>query len=159
MTTRMIIPTYQPTLAEFKSHIRITTSDMDVDLTNKLQAAIRAAEHYIGRIIAQSVFTYLGPYAQTLTLESPAIGVNRVLVDGVVLGESEWVLSGSELTVLTEGTTMLVEYVSGTPWVEPDIKAAVLLHAAALFNNPVDSVEVLPKASSRLLAPYRTWGL
>ncbi|NLZ20297.1 MAG: hypothetical protein GXY24_08600, partial [Bacteroidales bacterium] len=41
--------------------------------------------------------------------------------------------------------------------VDEDIKAAVLLHAAALFNNPVDSVETLPKASSRLLDPYRTW--
>jgi len=159
MTTRMIIPTYQPTLADFKRHIRITTSDMDADLTAKLQAAIRSAEHYIGRIIAQSVFTYRGPYAKTITLESPTIAVNQVMVDGVVLADSAWTLAGDELTVDMEGETLLVEYVAGTPWVEPDIEAAVLLHAAALFENPVDSVETLPKASSRLLAPYRTWGV
>lgn len=158
MTTRMIIPTYQPTLAEFKSHIRITTSDMDVDLTNKLQAAIWAAEHYIGRIIAQSVFTYRGPYAKTLTLEAPVISVTGVEVDGVALTTDDWSLAGDKLTVQVEGTSMEVTYTAGMASVDPDIKAAILLHAAALFNNPVDSVEVLPKASTRLLDPYRTWG-
>lgn len=53
---------------------------------------------------------------------------------------------------------MEVTYTAGMASVDPDIKAAILLHAAALFNNPVDSVEVLPKASTRLLDPYRTWG-
>ena len=54
---------------------------------------------------------------------------------------------------------MEVTYTAGMASVDPDIKAAILLHAAALFNNPVDSVEVLPKASTRLLDPYRTWGV
>lgn len=158
MTTRTY-GTYEPTLDEFKTHIRMTSYDLDDDLRLKLLAAIRSAEHYIGTVIAQSVFTYTGDYAKTLTLEAPVSGVTRVKVDGVVLSDAEWSLSGNVLTVLTEGTTMEVTYAAGMASVDPDIKAAILLHAAALFNNPVDSVEVLPKASTRLLDPYRTWGV
>ena len=158
MTTRTY-GAFEPTLAEFKSHIRLTTSDMDVDLQLKLQAAIRSAEHYIGQVIAQSVFTYTGDYVKTLTLEAPVIGVTGVEVDGVALSDGAWSLSGNVLSVLTEGTSMEVTYTAGMASADPDIKAAILLHAAALFNNPVDSVEVLPKASTRLLDPYRTWGV
>ena len=158
MTTRTY-GNYEPTLEEFKAHIRMTSYDLDTDLRLKLQAAIRSAEHYIGLVIAQSVFTYTGDYAKTLTLEAPVSGVTRVKVDGVVLSDAEWSLSGNVLTVLTEGTTMEVTYTAGMASVDPDIKAAILLHAAALFNNPVDSVETLPKASTRLLDPYRTWGV
>lgn len=158
MTTRTY-GIYEPTLEEFKAHIRMTSYDLDDDLRLKLLAAIRSAEHFIGKVIAQSVFAYSGAYAKTLTLEAPVISVTGVTVDGVALSSEEWSLSGNELTVLTEGTSMGVIYTAGMPAVDPDIKAAILLHAAALFENPVDSVETLPKASSRLLAPYRTWGV
>ena len=158
MTTRTY-GNYEPTLEEFKAHIRMTSYDLDTDLRLKLQAAIRSAEHYIGQVIAQSVFTYTGDYAKTITLEAPVSGVTGVKVDGVELSDGEWSLSGNTLTVQTEGTSMEVTYTAGMASVDPDIKAAVLLHAAALFNNPVDSVEVLPKASTRLLDPYRTWGV
>lgn len=158
MTTRTY-GNYEPTLEEFKAHIRMTSYDLDTDLRLKLQAAIRSAEHYIGLVIAQSVFTYTGDYAKTLTLEAPVTGVTGVEVDGVALSDGDWSLSGNTLTVQTEGTSMEVTYTAGMPTVDPDIKAAILLHAAALFNNPVDSVEVLPKASTRLLDPYRTWGV
>lgn len=158
MTTRTY-GNYEPTLEEFKAHIRMTSYDLDTDLRLKLQAAIRSAEHYIGLVIAQSVFTYTGDYAKTLTLEAPVTGVTGVKVDGVDLSSEDWKLSGNVLTVLTEGTSMEVTYNAGMSSVDPDIKAAILLHAAALFNNPVDSVEVLPKASTRLLDPYRTWGV
>lgn len=158
MTTRTY-GNYEPTLEEFKAHIRMTSYDLDTDLRLKLQAAIRSAEHYIGLVIAQSVFTYTGDYAKTITLEAPVTGVTGVEVDGVALSDGEWSLSGNVLTVLTEGASMEVTYTAGMASVDPDIKAAILLHAAALFNNPVDSVEVLPKASTRLLDPYRTWGV
>ena len=158
MTTRTY-GIYEPTLEEFKAHIRMTSYDLDDDLRLKLLAAIRSAEHFIGKVIAQSVFAYSGAYAKTLTLEAPVISVTGVTVDGVALSSEEWSLSGNELTVLTEGTSMGVIYTAGMSAVDPDIKAAILLHAAALFENPVDSVETLPKASSRLLAPYRTWGV
>lgn len=149
--------TYWPTLAEFKAHIRLTTSDMDTDLTAKLLASIRAAEHYIGKVIAQSTFVYSGSFVNSLPLEGPVISVSSVVVDGET--STDWTLSGDTLAIGGEGETITVTYSAGMVAEEPDIKAAVLLHAAALFNNPVDSVETLPKASSRLLAPYRTWGV
>lgn len=158
MTTRTY-GAYEPTLDEFKRHIRLTTSDMDADLELKLRASIRAAEHYIGGVIALSGFVYTGPYVKTLTLEAPVVEVTGVKVDDVDLTTDDWSLAGDKLTVQVEGTSMEVAYTAGMEYVDPDIKAAILLHAAALFNNPVDSVEVLPKASTRLLDPYRSWGV
>ena len=40
-----------------------------------------------------------------------------------------------------------------------DIVSAILLIASSLFSNPMDSVETLPKASSKLLRPYRNYEL
>jgi len=158
MTTRTW-GNYSPSLAEFKAHIRITTTDMDMDLTAKLLAAIRSAEHFIGQVIVASTFKYSGQYAKTLTLEGPVTAVSSVKVGGIEVPAEKWHRSGDVLTIDVEGTSMEVNYAAGRETVEPDIKAAILLHAAALFENPVDSVETLPKASSRLLAPYRTWGI
>ena len=159
MTSRTYDNGYQPTLAEFKAHIRLTTSDMDSDLTLKLKAAIRSAEHYIGQIIAKSTFVYSDVFAKTVYLQGPVISVSGVKVDDTALSEDKWTLKGDVLTIDAEGETLEVTYLAGMNAPDDDIKAAILLHAAALFNNPVDSVETLPKASSRLLDPYRTWGV
>jgi len=159
MTSRTYDNGYQPTLAEFKAHIRLTTSDMDSDLTLKLKAAIRSAEHYIGQIIAKSTFVYSDVFAKTVYLQGPVISVSGVKVDDTALSEDKWTLKGDVLTIDAEGATLEVTYLAGMNAPDDDIKAAILLHAAALFNNPVDSVETLPKASSRLLDPYRTWGV
>lgn len=149
----------QPTLDELKQHLRITGNDMDTELGLKLRASIRSAEHYIGQIIAESVFVLTSSFSSAVALEGPVIGVSGVEVDGVPLDESRWSLDGRILTVDAEGASLTVTYKAGLPSVDDDIKAAILLHAAALFTNPVDSVEALPKASSRLLDPYRTWGM
>jgi len=148
-----------PALDKFKAHLRITSNDLDADLNGKLAAAIRSAEHYIGMIIVRSEFTYNGSFAKTLTLESPVLSVSSVKVDGVELDATAWSLSKNVLSIDADGSTLTVVYIAGMSQPEPDIWAAILLHAAALFENPVDSVETLPKASSRLLAPYRTWGI
>ena len=160
MTTRTY-ENFQPTLAEFKSHIRLTTTDMDSDLQLKLKGAIRAAEHYIGAIIAQSSFVLTGPFAKTIALEGPVLGISGVKVDGNSISASNYKQVGDALVFSDDvtGDAVEVDYNAGQENVEPDIKAAILLHAAALFNNPVDSVETLPKASTRLLDPYRTWGV
>ena len=54
---------------------------------------------------------------------------------------------------------MSVRYTSGMNQVPFDIKAAIMLMAAKLFNNPVDSVETLPSAAKNLLRPYRSYGM
>lgn len=159
MTARTYSNGYEPTLAEFKRHIRLTTSDMDADLTMKLKASIRSAEHYIGRIIALSSFTYTGDLEPQILLNGPVVSVTSVSVDNQTLSSDKYSLKGDVLTIDAVGDDVVVVYTAGMSVPDDDIKAAILLHAAALFNNPVDSVETLPKASMRLLDPYRTWGL
>ena len=44
----------RPTLGEFKSHIRVTSTDLDEELRVKLNAAINAAENEIGQIIERT---------------------------------------------------------------------------------------------------------
>ena len=38
-------------LQEFKRHIRMTSDDLDAELNAKLMAAVRHAEHHIGKVI------------------------------------------------------------------------------------------------------------
>ena len=146
-------------LHEFKSHIRMTSSDLDAELNAKLLAAVRHAEHHIGTVILRSEFVTTVPFASSLTLKVPDPVVGGLEVDGVpVLG---WSLEGNTLYVpsTVTGTNMTVTYEAGYECIPWDMKAAILMHAASLFNNPTDSVETLAKASQNLLRPYRSWGL
>ena len=123
-------------LQEFKRHIRMTSNDLDAELRAKLRAAVRHAEHHIGKVILRSEF------------------VTTEIVTG-------WTLEGRVLHVLStvSGENMRVTYEAGYECIPPDMKTAILMHAASLFNNPTDSVETLTKASQNLLRPYRSWGL
>lgn len=162
MTKRdYIFPALDPSLDDFKAHIRVTSDDLDSELTNKLVAAIRSAEHMIGKVIALSRFTFTGSFRSVITFpERPFRSVVSVKVDDVVLSEDRYTVSGRTLVFAegVTGSTVEVVYKAGMKSVEYDIKAAILLHAAALFANPVDSVETMPKASTNLLRPYRSWG-
>jgi len=68
-----------------------------------------------------------------------------------------WKLVGRVLTLPqgVTGETMTVTYEAGYECIPDDMKAAILMHATTLFNNPADSVETLAKASQNLLRPYR----
>lgn len=164
MTERTWDNGYLPSLSDFKAHIRLTVTsvEMDASLTLFLKAAIRSAEHYIGKVIAQSVFVLTDTFAKTVTLQGPVLEVQEVTVAGVAVPSDRYKLKGNVLKLDVEANaddTLVVKYKAGMTQVDEDIRAAVLLHASALFTNPVDTVETLPKASSRLLDPYRTWGL
>lgn len=163
MLVREIIHTeLQPSLAQFKSHVRITSNDLDAELSLKLKAAIRAAEHEIGMIIAKSRFTYTGKFSQSIRIESyPLIRVDSVRVDNRDLQATDYAVNEGVLSFAEgiTGTDVELVYTAGMEQVEYDITAAILLHAAKLFNNPVDSVETLPTQSANLLRPYRRWGL
>ena len=151
-----------PSLAEFKAHIRLVGSDMDPDLTLKLRAAIMAAEGFVGQILAPSVFTRQCALALSTPLMVPVVSVTSVTVDGEPLDPSLYRVNSDGVLVIdksVEGEQMVVVYSAGEGDLPDDIKAAILLHAAALFNNPVDSVETMPKASTNLLRRYRRWEL
>lgn len=160
MTKRCFIePVAQPDLAAFKRHLRITSSDMDAELVLLLKAAISAAEHHIGKVIARSRFVYSGDFARRIRLKGPELAVLSVQCDGEFI--FDFYLEGTELVIrdgVPEGQELVINYVAGMDGTPEDIQAAILLHATALFNNPEDSVEVLPKASTNLLRAYRSWG-
>ena len=146
-------------LQEFKRHIRMTSDDLDAELRSKLQAAVYHAEHHIGKVILRSEFIVTVPFASSLTLKAPNPVVESLEVDGETV--TGWTLEGRVLHVLSNvsGQTMKVTYEAGYECIPPDMKTAILMHAASLFNNPTDSVETLTKASQNLLRPYRSWGL
>ena len=160
MTKRSIIlDKMTPGVADLRSHLRITGSHLDGELQGKLLAAFRASEHYIGRMIALSDVVESVPFATTVTLGCrPVISVSSVKVDGEVtdaysVSDGVLVFGGD-----VSGSSVEISYQAGMENPDYDIVAAVLMHAAALVNNPVDHVEALPKASQNLLRPYRTYG-
>ena len=146
-------------LQEFKRHIRMTSDDLDAELYAKLMAAVRHAEHHIGKVILRSEFVVEQPFSSSFLLKAPNPVVESLEVDGETV--TGWSLDGRTLYVpsTVSGQTMKVTYEAGYECIPADMKAAILMHAASLFNNPTDSVEVLTKASQNLLRPYRSWGL
>ena len=143
----------------FKRHIRMTSHDLDADLLEKLMAAVTAAEHHIGKVILQSRITTEVDFASSFALKVPVIEVEGLEVDGQAV--TDYTVSGNVLTIGAgvTGGTMKVTYKAGLLQIPFDMKAAIFMHAATLFNNPADSVETLAKASRNLLRPYRSWGL
>ena len=82
-------------LQEFKRHIRMTSDDLDAELNAKLLAAVRHAEHHIGKVILRSEFVTTVPFASTLTLKVPGPVVESLEVDGVrIVG---WYVDGNTL--------------------------------------------------------------
>ena len=144
-------------LQEFKRHIRMTSDDLDAELYAKLLAAVRHAEHHIGKAILRSEFVETVPFASSFTLKVPSPVVESLEVDGEETNGFDQ--DGKTLHVYGSGTSMKVTYEAGYESIPWDMKAAILMHAASLFNNPTDSVETLAKASQNLLRPYRSWGL
>ena len=145
-------------LADFKAHLRITANDLDSDLRQKLMAAVLSAEKHIGRVILKSRFVTT-TVLHTLQLHSPVTEVEGVEIDGVVTQDYTLVGNLLKLNDGVTGSKMKVTYIAGRDYIPYDIKAAVLMQAATLFNNPADRVETLVTASQNLLRPYRSWGM
>jgi len=157
MTERTFVAGTNELLQEFKRHIRMTSDDLDAELHAKLMAAVVHAEHHIGKVILRSRFVATVPFASLFVLKVPGPVVESLEVDGEPV--TDYSVDGRTLHVKGEGTSMTVTYEAGYECIPPDMKAAILMHAASLFNNPTDSVETLTKASQNLLRPYRSWGL
>ena len=60
-------------LQEFKRHIRMTSDDLDAELYAKLMAAVRHAEHHIGKVILRSEFVTTTAFASTIALKVPNV--------------------------------------------------------------------------------------
>lgn len=149
-------------LGRLKSHLRITSDDLDGELAGKMLASVEACEHRIGRIILRSTFTETLHLTPIVSLPRPLLSVDGVKVDGipVEVASCEVDLLDGTLTLPegTEGETVTVTCESGMIQIPADITHAILLFASSLFSNPMDTVENLPRASARLLRPYRNYG-
>ena len=146
-------------LEEFKLHIRMTSNDLDADLRQKLMAAVRSAEHHIGQIILQSEFETTVKFSRVFPLKAPVVSVQSLEVDGSEV--ADYTVNGRDLIIGQDvtGERMTVKYVAGANHIDYDIKAAIFMHAATLFNNPTDRPEERDRTTARnLLRPYRTWG-
>lgn len=160
METREIT-TLQPSLTEFKRHLRITSYDLDNELEAKLKAAINMAEHEISTVISVSKFTLTQEFANSISLRYPVTGVTSVKVDGNTLDAQKYSFTENSLAIASdvEGENVEVVYSAGITVAPDDIKAAVLLMGASIFNNPVDRPEERDRTTARnLLRPYRNWG-
>lgn len=148
-------------LGEFRSHLRLTSNDLDAPLSTSLKAAINSAEHEISRVIELSEFTLTNPFNSVISLRYPVIDVTSVKVDGVEIPEDSYSHGDSTLVFTDEvqGESVEVIYLAGYTEIPEDIKAAVFLLGGALFNNPTDRPEERDRTTARnLLRPYRTWG-
>lgn len=146
-------------LQDFKQHLRITSCDFDANLLLLLEASLEQAEKETGCIFLPSLITIKG---KTIINESgfyPAFEATSLFVDGVERDKSDVQIDGGRIFVQAdEGSDIEVAFDAGYLNIPKPVIAAVFLIAAALFNNPVDKIEIMPKASTNLLKSFRRWG-
>lgn len=161
MVERSYLEQFHPSLEDLKRHLRVTSDDLNETLEMYLRAAIESAEHHIGKVIAVSEFCYSGWFVRSFDFMPPFHKVVKVEVDGVELTKDEYTVDERTLLISSEvsGEKLIVAYQAGMSQVPFDMKAAILLTAAKLFNNPMDTVESLPSVAKNLLRPYRSWGM
>ena len=82
----------------------------------------------------------------------------NVKVDGNEVCDVDWEDSTVILPDTCNGSEIEIKILTGFDVFPDDITAAILLVTGRLFENPADSVENLPKASSNLLNAYKRWG-
>ena len=146
------------TLEQAKRHLRITSNDFDADISGKLEAAITAAENYTGLMLREYEFSVTGDFARQIKTGIMPIKEASVKVDGNEVCGVDWEDSTVILPDTCNGSEIEIKILTGFDVFPDDITAAILLVTGRLFENPADSVENLPKASSNLLNAYKRWG-
>lgn len=143
---------------QLKNHLHIMTCNFDESLYMTIRAAVAKAETYTNSRIWHSTLSCSVPFERKIVVKEPTAIVTSVKVD-----DNEVNFTYSENVIHIEESGKMVEYtavVGYSPEDCPaDIQMAIMLIAAKMFSNPVDSVENLPSASQNLLHPYKNYCL
>lgn len=149
-------------LGEFKTHLRITSADLDSVLMQILKASIASAEAEISTVIALSSFALSKTASSSaLKLRWPVQEVSSVSVEGEEVSGDSYSYDEGSITFADDVTGKRIEvaYSAGLAQIPESIKAAAFLIGGSLFNNPTDRPEERDRTTARnLLRPFRTWG-
>ena len=132
------------TLEDVKKHLRITGDEFDDNLRGLLEAATDAAENFTGLKLRDESYSVICDYS-------------REIATGLFPVRSVEVKGSKMLLPVLPGATVEMTVQTGYSLLPYAIRAAILLMTGKLFDNPSDSVENLPKASTNLLKHYRRW--
>ena len=144
------------TLEEAKKHLRVTGDEFDDSILGMVEAATSAAENITGLKFRKGTYKVTSEFFRVIhsglmPILSVEIKVDGNIVDGVEVEGSKIILPD------LQGETVEMTVQTGYNLLPYDIRAAILLMMGKLFDNPSDSVENLPKASTNLLKHYRRW--
>lgn len=145
-------------LIEVKEHLRLTGDDFDNSLKLYIEAATSAAEKFTGLVLHESEYKITTGWSTEIRtgimpIRTVSVKVNDIVIPDVYFVDSTVFLPGED-----QADTVEITIHTGFDVFPADIKAAILLMVGKLFENPSDSVETLPKASTNLLRAHRKWG-
>jgi uncharacterized phiE125 gp8 family phage protein len=162
---------------ELKQNIGIFHTEKDSILSVYLQSAIDYAERFTGRQLMPAVwelqistfYEYLkiskAPFISPVSIKYyDANNTLQTLVSGtdfdVCSSNPAIIHLKTEFTLYDRPDALQIRFNAGyanAASVPAMIKAAIILMAGKMYDNPIDSVENLPKASTNLLKQYRLW--
>lgn len=143
-------------LEDMKRHLRIYVDSFDADLEGKIDAATEWAERYCGMIVAAADITVTGDLRGTFQVPGPVRGILSAKKGGEDVPSDGISYSIDGTITLGDGVEAdEVIYNAGLEKTPDGICQAIMLAAAAMWENPTDSVHNLPTASESLLRQYR----
>jgi len=170
--------TSQPvTVAELKQNIGIFHTEKDTMLDLYIKSAVDFAERYTGRQLMPAVwelqmstfYEFLkiskAPFISLVSIKYyDSANVLQTLVSGtdfdVCSSDPAIIQFKTDFVLYDRPDALQIRFNSGyanAAAVPALIKAAIILMAGKMYDNPIDSVENLPKASTNLLRQYRLW--
>jgi uncharacterized phiE125 gp8 family phage protein len=162
---------------ELKQNIGIFHTEKDSVLAIYLQSAVDYAERFTGRQLMPAVwelqidtfYEYLkiskAPFISLVSIKYyDSENVLQTLVSGTDFDDCSsnpaLIHFKTDFVLYDRPDALQIRFNAGyanAAAVPAMIKAAIILMAGKMYDNPIDSVENLPKASTNLLRQYRIW--
>lgn len=177
MGLRLITPPaeYPVTLAETKKHCRVDGSDEDTLLNSYIAAATAHVESYTGRAIMDQTWELVlddftgcilfpkGPVQSITSITYydtdevlQTLATDQYVLDNV--NDPAWVVRPSDVSwpsVAQGVNNVIIRFIAGYSDVPPEIKAAILILVAHLYDNREAGAS--PDAVNALLVNHRSY--